>query len=393
VQNQLYPAEYAEDSIEHHLARHSSRSQVIYLTIVLGLLVAIASLPLLKVDVSVQSAGIIRPLTEKHEVKARTTGMVEKVLVRQNQAVRKGEPILVLHAGQLVIRDQLLDTKLAETRRDIHDLEMLIDAGALLGLAGDRFHSPRYRQEYAHYVNTVRENQLKQEKAQREVGRTQALFERNLIAQTELEDQQFQLSQLHAEAALLRERQLAEWQGAFTSERTELAELLSQRADVAEESAYFTVTAPVTGTVEQVAALSPGSFVQGGEALAVISPNSSLVADIYVSPRDIGLLRVGAPVRMQVDAFNYTEWGFVTGRVEEISSDFTLINQQPMFTVKCDLHQDRLTLKNGFSGRLKKGMTLQARFVIARRSLFQLIYDDVNDWLNPALSRPAAPRS
>lgn len=387
MQNQLYPPEYAEDSIERHLARHSSRSQVIYLSVLLLLLGAMASLPLLKVDVSVQSAGIIRPLTEKHEVKARTSGVVERLLVRPNQDVRRGEPLLVLHAGQLEVRDRLLGTRLAETRRDIADLEMLAGAGAPAGLAGERFRSPRYRQEYARYVNTVRENELRQEQARREVERAQAMFERRLIARTELEDRQFQLSQLRAEAALLRERQLADWQAALTAERTKLAELLSQRADAAEESASFTVTAPVTGTVEQVAGISPGSFVQGGEALAVISPTSSLVADVYVSPRDIGLLRVGAPVRMQVDAFNYTEWGFVTGRVEEISGDFTLVDQRPMFTVKCALDQDRLTLRNGFAGRLKKGMTLQARFVIARRSLFQLLYDDVNDWLNPALSR------
>ena len=387
VQKQLYPGEYGEDSIERHLARHSSRSQVIYLTIVLVVLVAIASLPLIKVNVSVQSAGIIRPLTEKHELKARTTGVVEKVLVRQNQAVKAGDPLLILHAGRLGIRDRLLDTKLAETRRDIQDLGMLTGSGAPLGLADGRFRSARYRQEYARYVNTVRENQLKQGNVQREVERAHALFERSLIPRTELEDRQFQLSQLRAEASLLRERQLADWQAALSGNRTELGELLSQQADVADESAYFTVTAPVTGTVEQVAGVSPGSFVQSGESLAVISPSSSLVADIYVSPRDIGLLRVGAPVRIQVDAFNYTDWGFVTGRVQEISSDFTMVGEQPVFTVKCALHQDHLTLKNGFSGRLKKGMTIRARFVIARRSLFQMLYDDVNAWLNPALSR------
>jgi HlyD family secretion protein len=55
--------------------------------------------------------------------------------------------------------------------------------------------------------------------------------------------------------------------------------------------------------------------------------------------------------------------------------------------VKCVLDQDHLALKNGFQGRLKKGMTLQARFFVTERSLFQLLYDDVNDWLNPAQSR------
>jgi len=31
----------------------------------------------------------------------------------------------------------------------------------------------------------------------------------------------------------------------------------------------------------------------------------------------------------------------------------------------------------------KKGMTLQARFIVTKRSLWQLLYDKVDDWANP----------
>jgi len=40
-------------------------------------------------------------------------------------------------------------------------------------------------------------------------------------------------------------------------------------------------------------------------------------------------------------------------------------------------------LKNGYEGKLKKGVTLQARFVVTERSLWQLLYDKVDDWVNP----------
>lgn len=40
--------------------------------------------------------------------------------------------------------------------------------------------------------------------------------------------------------------------------------------------------------------------------------------------------------------------------------------------------------KNGYKGYLKKGMTLQARFIITERTLWQLLYDKVDDWINPA---------
>ncbi|MFP5250088.1 MAG: secretion protein HlyD, partial [Acidobacteriota bacterium] len=49
-----------------------------------------------------------------------------------------------------------------------------------------------------------------------------------------------------------------------------------------------------------------------------------------------------------------------------------------------------LHLPGGARGELRKGLTLSARFLVARRSVFQLLYDDANAWLNPQGSAPAA---
>jgi len=119
--------------------------------------------------------------------------------------------------------------------------------------------------------------------------------------------------------------------------------------------------------------------------LAQISPNSDLVAEVYVSPNDIGLLHEGMDVHMQISAFDYNQWGLVQGKVKEISKDIQQRNNQPVFEIRCSLNRDHMSLKNGCPGKLKKGMTLQARFSIVERSLWQLLYDKVDDWMNPNL--------
>lgn len=380
MQNQLYPREYGEDSLERHLARHSRRGQAIYLTVVLALLTAVVLLPVLKVDVSVQSAGIVRPTTEKHEVKARASGVVERVLVRPNQAVRQGEPLLSLRAGALDEQAELLAAQIGEKQAFVADLETLVR-----GSDGQpSFRSGRYRQDHAQYRNDMREARLKVEQAERERERMRELGRRSLAAQAEVEQAEYAAAQAASAAQLARERYLARWQTELSATRSEMRDLLGRNESLRQDRTLYAVQAPVTGTVEEVQGLSPGSFVTAGERVAVISPASDIVAEVYVTPRDIGQIRVGGPVRVQVDAFNYNDWGFVTGRVVEISDDYTVMDQQPVFRVRCALDRDHLALKNGFRGRLKKGMTLRAHFVVARRSLFQLLYDDVNDWLNPA---------
>lgn len=142
--------------------------------------------------------------------------------------------------------------------------------------------------------------------------------------------------------------------------------------------------------MSQLAGRYPGSYVQPGEVLGVISPDSNLLVECYVSPKDIGLLRPGMTARMQVDAFDYNQWGLVQAKIAEVSNDVVVINEQPVFKVRCQLAQHFLTLKEGYKGYLKKGMTLRARFVVTERSLFDLLYDNADDWLNPTQSHTLA---
>jgi multidrug resistance efflux pump len=385
MQTQLYPAEFLEDSLERHLARWPGRGRGVYNAVLLSLVGALAVLPLLKVDVAVRSGGLVRPLTEKHEVRARASGVVERLLVRENQRVEAGAPLLELRAGQLDEQSGLIASQIDEKSRLAHDLELLVRGGS------GGFQASRPQQERAQMQAELDQAALARAQAEREVERTRALAARNLVAATELEQKEFALEQARSQAVQVRQRWLSQWQGQLTEARAELRQLLSRRGEVEESRGLYVVAAPVAGTLEEMRGVSAGSFVTAGEALAVISPSSALVAEVYVSPRDVGMVHTGTPVRFQVDAFNYNDWGFVAGRVEEISDDFVLVNSQPMFKVRCSLERDQLALSNGVRGRLRKGMTLQARFVVAERTLLQLLFDRMEDWLDPARSpAPAA---
>lgn len=48
------------------------------------------------------------------------------------------------------------------------------------------------------------------------------------------------------------------------------------------------------------------------------------------------------------------------------------------------MDKDFLLHKRGLKGNLKKGMTVSAHFTIARRSLFDLLYQKMDDWINPS---------
>jgi membrane fusion protein, peptide pheromone/bacteriocin exporter len=186
------------------------------------------------------------------------------------------------------------------------------------------------------------------------------------------------------------ERTRSAWSDDHARLADEVRRLAVERAELIAALARHVVIAPVEGTVELAASLSPGSVLERGERVATLSPNTELIGEALVTARDIALVRRGMPVRLMVDALNYREWGPVEATVVTIADDAALTGDQPVFRVRCQLASRELRLRGGQRASLSKGMTFRARFVIAERSLLQLLFDGANDWLNPARTpRPA----
>ena len=146
------------------------------------------------------------------------------------------------------------------------------------------------------------------------------------------------------------------------------------------------MTAPLSGTITAYTGVKQGNFIVPNQQVGRISPDNELLVECYITPANIGLIHEEMNVTFQFHSFNYNQWGTGTGKVIELSNNVVSIDNQPYFKVRCSLDQSFLKLKNGYKGYLKKGMTLTGRFKITRRSLFQLLYDKTDNWLNPKIS-------
>ena len=129
-----------------------------------------------------------------------------------------------------------------------------------------------------------------------------------------------------------------------------------------------------------------------GTTIAVVSPDTSLYIEAYVAPRDIAFIRENMRVKVQIESFNYNEWGTLQGYVQNISSDYIRNNDgQSYYKVKCKLTKNYLELRNSKrKGYVKKGMTGIVHFVVTRRSLFNLLYKNIDEWANPTQHQATA---
>ncbi|MDJ1505218.1 HlyD family secretion protein [Xanthocytophaga agilis] len=381
----LVPTEIITNTTEAYLPTVSVKSQIIYLSVLTLILLSIIVLPFVKVDVSVKSAGTIRTAAEKNELKAIVSGIVAEVYVKENQSVKQGQVLFSLTSKIADSKLALSKSSLLEKKQFITDLKHLISTPRTQLLQRIKTLSPVYTQQYNQFRLQTLEKQHILSKTRKELERHQLLYTQKVIAQVELEEKQFVYTQALNEYNTLIETQLSLWQGQLNAYQLEIDALEAQRQQLFAEKELYTIKSPIAGTVQQLSGKYVGSFIEEGEMLGIISPDSNLIAECYLPPEDIGLVKEGMKVNLQIDAFNYNDWGLISGKIIDIGNDFTLINNKPVFKVKCKLDKQTLSLKNGYMAYLKKGMTLHARFVVTQRSLFQLLYDTTDDWLNPLI--------
>jgi hemolysin D len=98
---------------------------------------------------------------------------------------------------------------------------------------------------------------------------------------------------------------------------------LAQDLIKAESKAKLLIlTAPIDGIVQQLVVHTVGGVVTPAQVLAIVVPSGDeLEIEAMVSNRDIGFVFAGQDAEIKVEAFNFTRYGLLHGRVQSISRD------------------------------------------------------------------------
>ena len=87
-------------------------------------------------------------------------------------------------------------------------------------------------------------------------------------------------------------------------------------------SKLLKLIAPVDGTVQQLDVHTVGGVVSAAKALMQIVPKVSTVeVEAFLENKDVGFVHEGQSVEVKVDAYEYTKYGTVSGRVTHVSRD------------------------------------------------------------------------
>ena len=367
----------------------NQETRVIYLITLVSLTLLIGSLYFITVEISTTAPAIIRPAAEVSIIRSPLTGQVVASHATENARVVRGTLLYLINSDQLSAKASAYQSRIEQEQKSLKDVRRLLkESIALRPIAESEFQTPLYRQAYRTFHQALAEANTTLLKAETEFKRQKKLYEVRVIPAAEFEGFQFELAKAENNRKQMLEVNRNQWEEEIRTMQKNIETWTAELNAVEIELATHRVVAPVSGTLQNLMGVYPGSFVYANQELSSISPDTSVLILAYVTPDHIADGVPGMVARLQIDAFHYHQWGLATGYVTEVAQDSKIINNQWVYEVRCTLEKNYLTHTTGRLGYLKKGMTLRAHFRKYDQTVWNLLYQKADDRINPYSNRP-----
>jgi hemolysin D len=398
--------------------------------LLVGMAATIAWLVLGKVDIVASAEGRIMPTDDVKLVQAANTGIVRRIYVHDGDAVTKGQPLIdldptmstadkvqaekaLLSARLDVARNQAIadalsgkgvrftppvgtSPEVADTQRRLIAAQVAESSAAISGMAAARSSALSDAQAAADQIRTF--------------DRTMPVLDRELDAMHGLEAKGYAPGlkllemerQRHSEVG---QRDVAVAQQAkgladarkFGQQRNQSREDARQRAlaDLAkaqsdamlreeeltkaqQKSHLQRLVAPVDGTVQQLAVHTVGGVVEAVRPLIVVVPRGALTIEAKVLNKDAGFVHRGQDVAVKLEAFPFTRYGTIPGRIESMSQDSVDDRKLgPVYVARVALLRSTID-RDDQRVTLQPGMTATADIRTGRRSIISYLLSPIN---------------
>ena len=343
------------DAAEKWLARNRSlvlRQTPIWAQSLAVIFIAMGSIAVIgaiffKIDEVITVSGQLEAINGTTDVKTPAGGKVAAVFFKDGEFIRKGQKLVRFDTRQAADEKATLSALILLEQKDLNNKK---------GILGERY------SVLAQKVNT-NEGIVRELKGLVDKGgfqRVQYLQQLDQLFElkSQLQSVKLEMSRITLEA----DKSIGQMRNKLRS-----AELQLQ---------YQNVMAPASGIVFEPKVRVDG-VLQAGETILTIVPQQGLKAEIFVSNKDIGFVKTGLLAKVRVDAFPFTRYGELEGKVYQIGADSlppSEIANYYRFPVKLSLNRSFLK-SQGVVIPLRSGMAITANLKLREKRVISLISD------------------
>ena len=301
-----------------------------------GLLLFLTWASLSEMDQTVRSNGQLIAVARNQIIQAADGGVLKQLLVSEGQQVRAGQTLANLEttrseASYLEIKAKLnaLEAGLARAKAESSGETLKFQNDSDLHRVFNAGQQQAYLQKRQGLDDELKILNAGLRLSEEELQMSQSLLKTGDVSQLEFMRAQRQVHETQARIGSVKQKYLQEAKQDVIRYAEEISAhqfKLNERKSLLDHS---TLISPVDGIVKVLRINTVGGVLRAGDELMHISPTSGgYIFEAKISPSDIGELRLGLPVSLKFDAFDYSVYGMLPGTLSYISSD-TLTESGP----------------------------------------------------------------
>lgn len=385
------------DHIEPN-SSHGMRRSLLLWTLVAAVVLLIIWASVYHVDQTTRGTGTVIANSRIQVIQAVDGGVLKTLNVKEGDQVKKGQVLAVLDQIRVGASVRELEARLASLRGQAARLRAEI--------TGDRdIRFPPDVQQFPEIVKVQRALFAQRRQSFREEMRTLEVAVKLAREDAQIVAKLATTGDVSRSEVIRSERALNEAEAQLVNRRNKYyqdiqAELAKAEDDIGQNTQVQTqrnqqlsdsvFRAPVDGIVKNVRVTTQGGVLRAGDELMQIVPaDDKLIVEARVKPADIAMIRPGLTAAIRFDAFDYTIYGAVEGKVTYVSADTireeSKFGEQSYYRVHVETTDNPVKSKSGKSLEILPGMTAQVDIRTGNRTVMQFILKPLKKTLSESL--------
>lgn len=366
------------------LMRMTSSRQVIILT-ALALAGFVGWASLAEIDQVSRATGQVIPSGRIQIVQSTDGGVIEKIIVKEGDRVRKGQVLVTLDRVRLAAavdeggaKVASLKTAKARIKAELFDKPLVF---------------PDDVKDFPDFVANQRQLFAKRRAAQMEdisalnrmlrlvrmeLAMNQPLLEYGDVSRSEVLRLERSVAEIEGQIANRQNKYLQDLQAEYAKIEEDLVtaeQTLKQRVAALADTE---LEAPTDGIVKNVRLTTIGGVLRpSDEVLQIVPTGEELIVEAKVSPADIAFVRIGQSASVKFDAYDSSVYGSADGRVTYISPD-TIMEQksggeQIFYRVFIRVDTRKMLPRSGEKIEIQPGMTSTTEILTGQNTVLKYL--------------------
>ncbi|MEP3051007.1 MAG: HlyD family type I secretion periplasmic adaptor subunit [Erythrobacter sp.] len=398
----------------------------------IGLAVLLTWAAFAQVDSITRGTGQVIPSSRAQLVQPSEPAVIEEILVRGGQSVKKGQLLVRLddaqsasELGQLQTENQRLSVRAQRLAQEASGGSLGCAEGTVCSderrLQSARVATARARERSLSAAIEQRRRDLRESEAtvgslrdsvrlaNEQVQMLEPLAAQGIVPRTELLTAQRELVDTRGRLSAAQQASgrasaaIRQAQADLNSAQLEFRQqALDERSEVTTRMAVNEETirgaearqqrnelrAPADGVVNDVQITTEGGFVNAGEKIMQIVPvGEKLLIETRVAPSDIAFIKVGDQAIVKVTAYDFSIYGGLDGTVQQVSADsiFDEVEREAYYTVLIET-EGSVIERAGQTFPIVPGMICDVEILTGRRTILSYLLKPVAKAFDRALT-------